>query len=164
MNLGQTVILPPCFCVRVCVCVVFPKPLRKAANFLDPPVREVGLSDWERNSHPPRQVHSDLSSCFRIKHIDLQRSIQSEHIEFEKKVRAEHSASSVLSLKGKWNGRGKEGSQRESHREQLQEWLCHFYKFLNLPLPRLPYLENGDGICRALICGESLKEMVSIKY
>lgn len=96
--------------VSVCVCGVFWKPLWKAANFLGPPVREAGLSDWGRNSHPPRQVHSDLSSCFRTKHLGLRCSIQSEHIEFGKKVGAEDSSSSVLGLKGKWNDRGKEGS------------------------------------------------------
>lgn len=50
------------------------------------------------------------------------------------------------------------------HTHGSEPRLCHFCKFLNLPLPHLPYLENGDVICKPLIFGESLKEMVYIKY
>lgn len=58
--------------------------------------------------------------------------------------------------------RGK--AAESSHRSGCELRLCHFCQFLNLPLPHLSHLENGDVICRALICGESLKEMVSIRY
>lgn len=86
----------------LCVCVVFWKPLWKAANFLDPPVRrqafltEEKLSSTQAGAFWPQQL-------FRTKHLGLRCSIQSEHIEFGKKVGAEDSSSSVLGLKGKWN-------------------------------------------------------------
>lgn len=120
-NWGRLWPSPPCF--YVCVCVWFSQSLfGRLLTFWTPQSgRQAFLTDEDTLIHPARCILT--SAAVSGQNTLVFDVLYNLNIEFGKKVGVEYSSSSVLSLKGKWNDRGKEGSQRKSCREQPQEWL-----------------------------------------